>query len=334
MNLRCAARIFIAIVLLVVAFAPQPGFAQNASIDLSEYEALLRAARTAAARGDRLDLEEIVARLQPLTAVRTPAGAMVPLDNSWLVEALDTPNPNLPAIAEQLGALIDALNYIGPPAPPDALTQLDQILSNPPFGQPDRPPREPGPIDRFFEWLFEQLFDWLEPVGEVAQGAADTNADAVSWVIVALGAALVIAVLVIWIKGMRRSLAPPAARLIDPDDPEANLSPADARNQARALAAQGDYRTATRLLYLSALLWLDERRALRYERHLTNREYLKRLEGRPELRNRMQPVVETFDQVWYGRQPLDAAGFAAYEQQVTALRETEDSPTAPEKAPV
>jgi hypothetical protein len=330
MDLPRAVRYIIAIVLLTLAVSPQGTFAQADTIELSAYEALLRAARTAAARGDRLDLEEIVAQLEPVTAVRTSAGATAPLDNRWLLEALDTPNPNLPAIAEQLGALIDALNYVGPDAPPDGLAQLDQILSNPPFGQPDRPPREPGPIDRFFEWLFELLAEWLQPVGEVAEGAAATNPDAVSWVIVALGALLVIAVLVIWIRGMRRSLAPPAARLIDPDDPEANLTPSDARNQARELAAQGDYRTATRLLYLSALLWLDERRTLRYERHLTNREYLTRLADRPELRSQMQPVVETFDKVWYGRQSLDAAGFADYERQVAALRESEERATPPE----
>ncbi len=330
MNLRRASRCIIAIVLFTLAFLPQVSFAQSATIELSEYEALLRAARTAAARGDRLDLEEIVVRLEPVTSVRTSTGATAPLDNRWLTEALAIPNPDLPAIAEQLGALIDALSYVGPAAPPDAQERLDQILSNPPFGQPERPPREPGPLDRFFEWLFEQLLGWLEPVGEVAQGAAQTNPDAISWVIVALGALLVAAVLVIWIRGMRRSLAPLEARLVDPDDPAANLTPSDARAQARDLAAQGDYRSASRLLYLSALLWLDERRVLRYERHLTNREYLHRLADRPELRNQMQPVVETFDRVWYGHQPLDAASFAAYERQVAELREGEERAKPPE----
>jgi hypothetical protein len=330
MNLRRTSRYIIAIVLFVLALAPQVSVAQSAPMELREYEALLRAARTAAARGDRLDLEEIVARLEPVTSVRIPAGATAPLDNGWLVEALAVPNPNLPAVAEQLGALIDALNYVGPAAPPDALAQLDTILNNPPFGQPERPPREPGPIDRFFEWLFEQLVTWLEPVGQAAEGAAETNPDALAWVIVALGALLVLAVLVIWIRGMRRSLAPPDARLPNLADPEANLTPTDARNQARVLAAQGDYRTATRLLYLSALLWLDERRALRYERHLTNREYLHRLAERPELRRRMQPVVETFDRVWYGHQPLDSTGFADYERQVAELREAEERPTTAE----
>jgi hypothetical protein len=321
-----------ALALLVLALPPALTFAQASAIDLSEYEALLRAARTAAARGDRLDLEEIAARLEPVTAVRTPDGATAPLDNTWLLEAMNTPNPDLPGIADQLGALIDALAFAGPAAPPDALERLNQILSNPPFGQPERPPREPGPFERFLEWLFEQLLGWLEPVGEVAEGAAQTNPDAVSWIFVALGALLVVVVLVIWIRGMRRSLAPPAARLADPSDPEANLTPTDARDQARARAAQGDYRTATRLLYLSALLWLDERRALRYERHLTNHEYLQRLADRPALRGRLQPVIETFDRVWYGRQPLDAAAFADYERQVSALRESAES-DAPTEAP-
>ena len=40
----------------------------------------------------------------------------------------------------------------------------------------------------------------------------------------------------------------------------------------------------------------------------------------PALRERMTPIVETFDRVWYGHLPIDADSFAAYQQQVEALR--------------
>ena len=75
-----------------------------------------------------------------------------------------------------------------------------------------------------------------------------------------------------------------------------------------------------RYLYISALLWLDERDILRYDRALTNREYLERVRDNPALRARMAPIVETFDRVWYGHLPIDAESFAAYQQQIEALR--------------
>jgi hypothetical protein len=126
-------------------------------------------------------------------------------------------------------------------------------------------------------------------------------------------------VLTVWLRGLRRALAP-AARLRD-DDPEAGMSAGAAAQHASDMARAGDYRRAARMLYLSSLLWLDEHGRLRYDRALTNREYLDRLGDDPTLRERLRPVVETFDRVWYGHTPLDAAGFAAYEGQVAALRE-------------
>ncbi len=74
-----------------------------------------------------------------------------------------------------------------------------------------------------------------------------------------------------------------------------------------------------RFLYLAALLRLDERDLLRYDRAMTNREYLEQTRDNPVLRARLAPVVDTFDRVWYGHVPLDATAFADYRAQVEAL---------------
>lgn len=58
-----------------------------------------------------------------------------------------------------------------------------------------------------------------------------------------------------------------------------------------------------RYLYLAALLRLDERGQLRYNRALTNREYLDRVQDNPHLQAALPPIVETFDRVWYGYAP-------------------------------
>ena len=103
------------------------------------------------------------------------------------------------------------------------------------------------------------------------------------------------------------------------DDPAAGLTARTALDQAGEIARGGDYRTAMRYLYISALLWLDERNLLRYDRALTNREYLEHLRDNAALRERLRPVVETFDRVWYGHLPLDADSFAAYRAQGLVL---------------
>lgn len=310
----------IAILLTLLLCLPGAVAAQAQPPTLADYERLLREAQAAAARGDRLDVEQVAPALTSADSVRLPDGRLAPVDNRWLAEALDTANPDLPAIAERLGALVDALAYAGPAAPADAQQRLADLLSRPPFAQ-DRPPREPNVLDRFFEWLFDRLAELFEPVGDVA---AATDGTLVSWGLVALGGALVAVVLTIWLRGLRRTLAADPRALSDVE--EERLSASDALGRANSLSQRGDYRTAVRYLYLSSLLWLDERRLLRYDRTLTNREYLTRLGERPDLRERLTPVVETFDRVWYGAAPLDADRFAAYEQQVARLRELEERP--------
>jgi hypothetical protein len=306
------------LLIAIVALAPAgPAGAQAPELDLDSYVRLLREARAAAGRGDRIDLEAAAAPLIAARSVRVPGDAVAPADNRWLAEALAAPSPDLPAISARLGALIDA-SESGPAPPGDARDRLERILSRPPFGNPEQAPREPGWLERFIEWLFGQIGDIAGPLAPAALPGGNTLA----WVIAGLGGLLVLAVLLIWLRGLRGALAAPAARL-DPDDPEAGLTAGTALEQASALARFGDYRKAVRYLYLSSLLWLDERGALRYERSLTNREYLARLGDKPGLRARLAPVIDTFDRVWYGSAPLDADSFAAYERQVRELRDTE-----------
>ncbi len=285
-------------------------------IDLDAYLRLLREAHAAAERGDRIGLEQAAPAMAAVDSVSLPGGGSAPVDNRWLAAALAAPSPDMPAISARLGALIDALSYPSGPPPADAEDRLRAILSRPPFGQ-DEPPREPGWIERFLQWLGELLGRMVTP----ASRAASQGGGGLSWAMAILGLLIVGAVLAVWLRGLRRALAP-TARLRD-DDPEAGLSAGQASDRAGDLARAGDYRRAARMLYLSALLWLDEHGRLRYDRTLTNREHLARLGDNPTLRERLRPVVETFDSVWYGDAPLDAAGFAAYEGQVAALREAQ-----------
>jgi hypothetical protein len=102
-------------------------------------------------------------------------------------------------------------------------------------------------------------------------------------------------------------------------DADGAASPAEAVQRAARASAVQDYRAATRLLYLASLLSLDEAGALRYDRAQTNREYLRQVAGRPVLAEALRPVVETFDDVWYGFRAITAEGYGVFERQVQAV---------------
>ncbi len=306
--------ILFALLLLSVRFLAAPAaIAQSQPPDLATYTGWVREAFAAAQRSDRLGLEDAATRLVATSSVRLPGDATIAVDNGWLRDALKSAEPDLPAITARLGAIIDALAQPPSSAPADARERLQRMLDQPPFKQPDAP-QTPTWLRDFFDWLGRLLENAFRPLGRIAP----TGGRTVAWVIAIVGAALLLGVLVYLLRGLRRSMV--ASTNADDDDPAAHLTAKTALDQAGGLARGGDYRTAVRYLYISALLWLDERDILRYDRALTNREYLERVRDNPALRERMVPIVETFDRVWYGHLPIDAESFAAYQQQVEALR--------------
>jgi hypothetical protein len=290
-----------------------PAQAQSQPPDLETYSGWVREAFAAAQRSDRLGLEDAGVRLVTTTSVRLPGDATIAVDNGWLRDALRETEPDLPAIAERLGAIIDALAQPPSVAPADARERLRQLLERPPFKRPGAA-QAPTWLRELADWLLRLLERVFEPLGRITP----TGGRTVAWAIAIIGAALLIGVLVYVLRGLRRGLV--AGAHADDHDPEANLTVKTALDQAGGLARGGNYRAAVRYLYLSALLWLDERDILRYDRALTNREYLERVRDNPALRERMAPIVETFDRVWYGHLPIDAESFAAYERQVEELR--------------
>jgi hypothetical protein len=296
--------------LLVV---PQ-AYAQSQPPDLATYTGWVREAFAAAQRNDRLGLEDAATRLVATSSVRLPAEATITVDNGWLRDALESAEPDLSAIAARLGAIIDALAQPPSVAPADARERLQRMLDQPPFKRPDEP-QAPAWLREFFDWLVRLLENVFRPLGQISP----TGGRTIAWGIAIVGALLLLGVLVYLLRGLRRGVV--AGANANDDDPAANLTAKTALDQAGGLARGGDYRTAVRYLYISALLWLDERDILRYDRALTNREYLERVRDNPALRELMTPIVETFDRVWYGHLPIDADSFAIYQRQVAALRD-------------
>ena len=81
---------------------------------------------------------------------------------------------------------------------------------------------------------------------------------------------------------------------------------------AETAEASNDFRGALRFLYLSAILHLQERGVLPYDKSLTNREYLHQAQEDIDLQATLGPAVTVFDEVWYGHKPCDAETVADY----------------------
>ena len=281
-------------------------------LDRDGYNTLVREALAAARRGDRLGLEDSAGRLAAVDSVRLPDGSASSVDNGWLAAELRRNPPDLERIAERLGSLADTLAQPPGHAPADALAVLAELLSRPPYARP--PDNQSWRwLEEFLGWLLRILELILRPLGSSGGSAANPLAALIGL----LGIALLAGVVVYIVRGIRRGMVreqhAPVAHLEEP------LSARQALDQAGDLARDGDYRTAVRFLYLAALLRLHERRLLRYDRALTNREYLERVRDQPELRQALAPIVDVFDRVWYGHDAIDAETFERYRAQVEQL---------------
>jgi hypothetical protein len=299
--------------LLALCWAAYPAAAQEPPPTIPEYAALVREATAAAERGDRLEFDPAAERLIWVTGVRAANGAVIPVDNSWLREATAGANPDLQQIAARLGAISDALAHPAGAAPADARERLAEIYARPPLARP-----ESQPPPRWFTDLIDAILRLLDRILTPVTSASPAAANVMTWGIAIVGGLLLLGVILYLLIGLRRGMVAEAQAA--QADPDAGIGSRGALERASALATAGDHRSGMRYLYLSALLWLDEHGALRYDRALTNREHLAQLNERPALRRRLAPVVDTFDRVWYGHATLDADAFAGFRAQVEQLK--------------
>jgi len=173
---------------------------------------------------------------------------------------------------------------------------------------------------RFWRWLRS----WLPDIQTSEQGAGAGGAlfQGVGWALIAVGALLLIWLLSYWLQNLLGSFVGGIERRQGQDKAEMPPSATAARSAAYRLADAGSYREAVRHLYLSALLRLHERNRLTYHPSDTNREVLTAVREQPQLHQQLQPVVETFDDVWYGIHEPDRTAFDNY---VTAIEKLEEA---------
>src|SRR5262249_60815638 len=82
-------------------------------------------------------------------------------------------------------------------------------------------------------------------------------------------------------------------------------------DEARRKYEAGDYKSAIVYLYSYELLKLDQNQVLRLARGKTNREYLRELVGRPELKVILAKTLVPFEDVFFGEHELSRERFEA-----------------------
>ncbi len=254
-------------------------------------------------------LQQAASLLGEVREVQLDSGERMSVNNEPLLAQMRDTTQSLQGVRDlraRLQALRDALAEAPGPINPDDLPKLRELLNRPPFKQ--------EVVDNWFTRLINDLFRLL--LRSAATGIVDMRG-----LITLLGIVLVTLVLIYFVRNLAISTAAEATLQTAEADDEAHQTPSSALSHAQRLASAGDYRAAVRQLYLSTLLLLDERGRLRYDRSLTNHEYLRAVSTMPTIAAALKPIVETFDRIWYGFAPINASEFEQYRRQVEAIRE-------------
>ena len=157
------------------------------------------------------------------------------------------------------------------------------------------------------EVSYEKYQDELEKILNPRRWDADLR-----FVLFPLGAVALGAVIIFFIRQIRMNLISEARDEVAETELEQVETERAALARAETAEAASDFRSALRFLYLSAILHLQERGVLPYDKSLTNREYLHQAQADIDLHTALGPAVTVFDEVWYGYKPCDAETVASY----------------------
>ena len=293
--------------LLVLLFWPTNSLhaQDNVPISLSAYRERLADALSRLDNG--VDLETVQADIAAITRVELPDGRI--LDVVPLLEGID----NADDARARLKTALGQLERIDTDRTADRLAALDRASRRLDLDRLSLAER----IQRWFDDLLERI----RPRQRTSAGGAAGRivGSVAGWAIVVVGSLLLAVLLSYWLRRLLGGiLTDSVARPCRTGSGEPATA-TEARKLASAQAQSGDYRQAVRSLFLSALLHLREGGLLHYADSQTNRELLASLPPQSSARPHLEPVVETFDRVWYGIREPDEQTFNAYRREVNAL---------------
>jgi hypothetical protein len=159
--------------------------------------------------------------------------------------------------------------------------------------------------------------------GRTAAPAAAGGFGLAGWVVLAGLAAAVLAVACLLFFSSRQGPRPAKAPVKEAPEKEPGApyplprekSAGELWRQAEALAGEGRFPEALRLLYLSVLFLLDRKHLLRYEPTRTNGEYVRQVrlseQAPPALHDPFEQLTALFETKWYGDRACEAADYRA-----------------------
>ncbi|MCB0018862.1 MAG: DUF4129 domain-containing protein [Anaerolineales bacterium] len=290
----------------------RPAQAQNEPVTEAAYWLLLAETEAALAEApvDPVELNELAGRWSAINLIQLADGQRQVVDGAYLAAALTDPETDLAALREQLAAMGRQADAVTSGAATANRDELTAVLSDNRFNYEEQ---EPNLLQRLQNWFLNGLNQLL---ARLFGGAASLQ---IGNLLTLLLVPVLLVVLALVVRAVLRDFVS-EAELAEALEREQILTADSALSQAQNHSQEGDYRTAVRYLYLSCLLSLEERGLLRYDRSLTNREYLRSVAHVPELAGVLQDVVNIFDRVWYGYQPITPETYDRYAAQVQALR--------------
>jgi hypothetical protein len=143
------------------------------------------------------------------------------------------------------------------------------------------------------------------------------NLDLTFQLLGAVGLGVAALVLALVAAGLNRASSPGSVTPISELAQVLGMSATEARRRAEEAAEEGDYRSAIRYRCLAVLLALDEAGMLTFDRTATNREYLYRAPG--TIHDDLQPLLDRFDEIWYGDAPTNAQEWASYNAKAASI---------------
>lgn len=282
--------------------------------DLARYIAHLHAVQATLDRDPTVaTVEQLQGELSAVTSVVLPSGEIITL--APLLGPTSAEPPAVTEAQQRLALLLQQVDAAAQDQTVARLAILAEVLQRPVFvGQESL-------WERFWRWLRQWLPEVGTNEGQSGLGWLGAWATVLGWVVLGVAALLLIWLLSIWLQNLLASFVQSdRERVLGQADAEPQTA-TQARQQAQQLANAGSFREAVRRLYLAALLTLHERNLLDYDRSNTNREVLATVRHQPTLYAHLQPLVETFDDVWYGVHEPDRATFDRYAQAVQGLEE-------------
>ena len=263
----------------------------------------------------KIGLGQLAIQWEAVTQVSMNDGQVIPIDNSYLLGALNADQPDLVRIENILSALQTAHKvYPSKIFSTADLDSLKQIFLLPEFQWQT----QTNPLNDWFQQQWDRFNKWLNGI----LGNRTITIPGIGLSPLAIIATLLLLLVLVYVfRSLFADLINEARINGNGEHGDELLTSDVAFKRAQTLSQGGDYRSAVRYLYLSSLLLLDERGLLRYDRSKTNREYLRSISGSPELSEPLQEVIDVFDNVWYGYHELDEESFKHYSKRVEELKE-------------